>query len=103
MWRPKVRRPRVLTSRISVALLCWVVFAFVAYAQEPRAWRDSSKHQVKFITVDKGVQLEVLDWSGSGRPLVFLAGGGDTAHVFDDFAPKLTADHHVYGITRRGF
>jgi pimeloyl-ACP methyl ester carboxylesterase len=47
--------------------------------------------------------LEVLDWSGSGRPLVLLAGGGDTAHVFDDFAPKLTASFHVYGITRRGF
>jgi pimeloyl-ACP methyl ester carboxylesterase len=58
---------------------------------------------VKFITVDDGVQLEVLDWGGSGRPIIFLAGGGNTAHVFDDFAPRLTADHHVYGITRRGF
>jgi non-heme chloroperoxidase len=47
--------------------------------------------------------LEVLDWGGSGRPLVFLAGGGDTALVFDDFAPKLTLSFHVYGITRRGF
>jgi non-heme chloroperoxidase len=28
---------------------------------------------------------------------------GDTAHVFDDFAPKLTPSFHVYGITRRGF
>jgi pimeloyl-ACP methyl ester carboxylesterase len=34
---------------------------------------------------------------------VLLAGGGDTAHVFDDFAPKLTPNFHVYGITRRGF
>jgi len=53
--------------------------------------------------VEKGVRLEVLDWSGSGKPLVLLAGGGDTAHVFDDFAPKLTPSFHVYGITRRGF
>jgi non-heme chloroperoxidase len=53
--------------------------------------------------VDKNVRLEVLDWGGSGRPLVLLAGGGDTAHVFDDFAPKLTPSFHVYGITRRGF
>jgi len=29
--------------------------------------------------------------------------GGDTAHVFDDFAPKLSADYHVYGNARRGF
>src|SRR5437867_12486562 len=27
----------------------------------------------------------------------------DTAHVFDDFAPKLANTYHVYGITRRGF
>jgi len=47
--------------------------------------------------------LEVLDWGGSGRPINLLAGGGNTAHVFDDFAPKLTAHCHVYGITRRGF
>jgi len=53
--------------------------------------------------VDKNVRLEVLDWGGSGGPVVLLAGGGHTAHVFDEFAPKLTADYHVYGITRRGF
>lgn len=53
--------------------------------------------------MEKGVHLEVLDWSGSGTPLVLLAGGGDTAHVFDDFAPKLKPGFHVYGITRRGF
>ena len=47
--------------------------------------------------------MEVLDWGGSGRPIVLLAGGGNTGHVFDDFAPKLTAHYHVYGITRRGF
>jgi non-heme chloroperoxidase len=49
------------------------------------------------------VSLEVLDWGGSGRPMVLLTGSGNTAHVFDDFARKLTAIAHVYGITRRGF
>jgi pimeloyl-ACP methyl ester carboxylesterase len=58
---------------------------------------------VQFITVDNNVRLEVLDWGGTGRPLVLLAGLGNTAHVFDDFAPKLTPEFHVYGITRRGF
>lgn len=28
---------------------------------------------------------------------------GNTAHVFDEFAPKLKADCHVYGMTQRGF
>jgi non-heme chloroperoxidase len=62
---------------------------------------DSSKTQ--FVTVEQDVKLEVLDWGGTGRPLVFLAGLGNDAHVFDKFAPKFTANHHVYGITRRGF
>jgi len=73
------------------------------HAQQPAAWKDPSPHTTRFVTVDKDVRLEVLDWGGSGRPLVLLAGGGDTAHVFDDFAPKLTPNFHVYGITRRGF
>ncbi len=72
-------------------------------SQQPPAWKHPSPHITQFVTVDKNVRLEVLDWGGSGRPLVLLAGGGDTAHVFDDFAPKLTASFHVYGITRRGF
>jgi pimeloyl-ACP methyl ester carboxylesterase len=55
------------------------------------------------VTVDEGVRLEVLDWGGSGRPIVLLAGSGHSAHVFDDFAPKLTDCCHVYAITRRGF
>jgi pimeloyl-ACP methyl ester carboxylesterase len=73
------------------------------YSQQCAPWLDPSPHSVRFVSVDANVRLEVLDWGGSGRPVVLLAGGGDTAHVFDEFAPKLTADYHVYGITRRGF
>ena len=58
---------------------------------------------VQFIPVEKDVKLEVLDWGGTGRPLIFLAGLGGTAHIFDNFAPKFTPKYHVYGITRRGF
>jgi non-heme chloroperoxidase len=71
------------------------------------AWKDPSPHTIQFVTVDnradQPVHLEALDWGGSGRPLVLLAGLGNTAHVFDKLAPKLTAAYHVYGITRRGF
>jgi non-heme chloroperoxidase len=73
-------------------------FGLTLYAQVPRT---------QFVTVDriadKDVKLEVLDWGGSGRPLVLLTGLGNNAHVFDKFAPKLTPRYHVYGITRRGF
>jgi pimeloyl-ACP methyl ester carboxylesterase len=75
-------------------------------ATKATAWAlptDPTSHTVQFVTVEPGVKLEVLDWGGSGHPLVFLAGLGDTAHVFDNFAPKFTGRYHVYGITRRGF
>jgi len=71
--------------------------------QEPSGWRDPSPHKIQFVTVNENVRLEVLDWGGSGRPMVLLSGGGGTAHIFDDFAPKLAKDYHIYGITRRGF
>ena len=48
------------------------------------------------------VRVEVLDWGGTGRPVVLLA-GYLTAHVYDDFAAKLSETCHVYGITRRGY
>lgn len=55
------------------------------------------------IAVAEGVRLEVLDWGGTGRPLIFLSGLGNTAHIWDNFAPKFTDKHHVYAVTRRGF
>ncbi|MEO7144990.1 MAG: alpha/beta hydrolase [Bryobacteraceae bacterium] len=72
-------------------------------ATNETAWLDPSPHSIQFIAVEKNVKLEVLDWGGSGRPLVLLTGLGNSAHIFDKFAPKLTATCHVYGITRRGF
>ena len=70
-------------------------------SQVSAQWRDPSPHQVRWITVDSSVRLEVLDWGGSGPPLVLL-GCYLTAHVHDEFAPKLTNQFHVYGMTRRG-
>jgi pimeloyl-ACP methyl ester carboxylesterase len=67
------------------------------------AWKDPAAHAVQFVTVDHNVKLEVLDFGGSGPPLIFLAGMGNTAHVFDTFAPRFTSTRHVYAITRRGF
>src|ERR1700688_205459 len=64
---------------------------------------DTTQHRVSLVSVAQDVKLEVVGWGGSGPPLIFLAGFGDTAHIFDEFAPKLTSPHHVYGITRRGF
>lgn len=64
---------------------------------------DTTPHRIRFIEVEANVALEVLDWGGEGPALVLLTGIGATAHTYDQFAPKLAKDFHVYGITRRGF
>lgn len=67
-------------------------------------WIDPHLHGTSsLVTVAPGVQLEVVDWGGSGRTLVLLSGLGNTAHIYDRFAQKLTPHFHVVGITRRGF
>ena len=85
---------------MAVVFFLMVALIPVALAQE-REWTDPSPHTERFVTVDEGVRLEVLDWGGSGRPIVLLAGLGDTAHVFDELAPLLAARYRVIGITRR--
>lgn len=54
------------------------------------------------VITTSGVSLEVIEWGGTGQPLVLLGGGGATAHLFDDFAPLLTGEFRILGITRRG-
>ena len=77
-----------------LAFLLGVFLAPELTAQAPRT---------TFIGVDSGVALEVLDWGGSGVPIVLLAGRGQTAHSFERFAPSLAKFYRVYGITRRGY
>jgi pimeloyl-ACP methyl ester carboxylesterase len=60
-------------------------------------------HRVQRVQVAEGVELELLDFGGQGPALVFLAGRGNTGHVFDDFAPEFRSAYHVYSVTRRGY
>jgi pimeloyl-ACP methyl ester carboxylesterase len=62
-----------------------------------------TKSTIGMITVAPKVSLEVVDWGGNGPPLVFLSGLGNTAHIFDTFAPRFLPEYHVLGITRRGY
>jgi non-heme chloroperoxidase len=94
---------RLISRGLRLARLWALLLLIVPLFTRCSGWHDPSPHVVRFITVDRTVPIEVLDWGGSGRPLVLLAGGGNTAHIFDDFAPKLTGEFHVWGITRRGF
>ena len=71
-----------------------LAFSRLVSAQTPRT---------AFIAVQPDVKLEVIDWGGAGRPVVLLAGRGQTAHSFVSFAPSLARFYHVYSITRRGY
>lgn len=63
---------------------------------------DKSPHKSHFLTAN-GIKMNYLDWGGSGEVIILLAGFGNDAHIFDDFAPTLTDKYHVVGLTRRGF
>jgi non-heme chloroperoxidase len=98
------------SSGVTIGILKTLLFTALAFtcapgfAQAPRApFKDPSSHNGRMVDVGNEVKLEVLDWGGHGRTIVLLAGLPHTAHVFDDFAPKLARSYRVVGITRRGF
>lgn len=62
---------------------------------------DVSPHKSNFVNVN-GIRLHYLDWGGEDEVLLFLAGMGCNAHIFDDFAPRFTDKFHVLALTRRG-
>lgn len=82
-----------------LALACAACAGTGRAAPEPVAQPAPRTFQV---TTAPGVSLEVIDWGGTGRPLVFLPGGHLSAHQFDDFAPPLADRYRVLGISRRG-
>jgi len=88
--------------RRQIRLTIFVLIACAALAQNAPSSKSETALKTQFVEVQPDVKLEVLDWGGTGRNLVLLAGLGSTAHVFDRLGPKLAAHYHVIGITRRG-
>ena len=74
-------------------------------SRPPPACRDGTPHETRFVRVNRGAGVQVLDWGGKGkgRTMVLLTGLGDNAHVYDQFAFQFTGEFHVIGITRRGY
>jgi non-heme chloroperoxidase len=69
-------------------------------------WTDPSAKHVRFIAVpghaNREIRLEVIDWGGHGPALVLLAGLGESGHIYNDLAPRLTDRFRVIALTRRG-
>src|SRR5690349_571378 len=104
---PGKRKKPSVAGRLADCVLAALTLACLSgFAHSQAApFKDASPHAMRIVDVGAGVKLEVLDWGGRGRPIVLLAGLPHTAHVFDDFAPRLAraCSCHVYGVTRRGF
>ena len=79
-----------------------ILAIFLCFGQLTNAYSQKS-FKTFYVKGFSNNNLEVLDWGGKGKPIFFLAGLGNTPHIFEDFAPKFTNNFHVYGITRRGF
>jgi pimeloyl-ACP methyl ester carboxylesterase len=84
-----------------VACFNFIVLYLLAGRAAETHWRDLSPHQTGFVRAN-GVRLHFLDWRGKGEQVLLLHGLGDTAHIFDDFAPPLAQRFRVIGLTRRG-
>jgi len=97
-----------LTAR-TLARAAALLFAARAATAQPATratrdtWTDPTSHRVGFVNVTSTVRLHYLDYGGTGPTLLFLAGLGNTAHAWDDFAPAFTDRFHVVALTRRGF
>ena len=96
----------IMAARIRnapVVLLLASTFLGTPVALQLEPWTDPADHVASLVPVAPGVDLEVLDWRGTGPFVLLLSGIGNTAHVFDDFARYLTGRFRVVGMTRRGF
>ena len=102
-----IARSAARTQVCARAAIVFLLLADVVHAQ-PRVgrddgWRDTTHHTSGMVRVAPGVRLHYLDFGGHGPTLVLLPGLGNTAHAYDDFAPRLTDSYHVVALTRRGF
>ena len=95
--------------RCSLLLYLGMTFAAAIHAgpaENPTPGPDSSapsKSPSEGFFKNDDLRLHYLDWGGTGHPIILLAALGETAHVFEDFAPAFTNSFRVLALTRRGF
>lgn len=75
--------------------------AFVLVVQAFRPAVGAAAPSDRFLTVN-GLRLHLVDWGGSGPPLILLHGIARHAHTFDHIAPELGRKYHVLALDMRG-
>jgi pimeloyl-ACP methyl ester carboxylesterase len=78
-----------------------LVLALLCISEARAAAQPLPTPKTGFVTAN-GIKLHYLDWGGNGDTILFLPGFNDSAHVYDQFAPRFTDRFHVIGFTRRG-
>src|SRR6266508_1961277 len=71
LWGPPHYGAASMNDRVLYVLCVLLAVATPASPQQTE-WKDPSPHATRFVTVEDGVQLEVLVWGGSGSALVLL-------------------------------
>ena len=86
-------------KRIFIGLFVHILMSPLALAE----WVDEANHEAFFIEVEDTTKLEVLDWGGDNKPVLFLlAGMPMNSHTYDEFAAHFTDDFRVVALTRIG-
>lgn len=62
--------------------------------------RDLSKPAVRFVEAN-GLRFRVLDWGGSGSPILFLHGGGQDSYTWELVCLQLREKYHCYALDLR--
>ncbi len=101
---PPEERTTVLRAFYGVATVLLMACASspIAAQSNDRVNGQAGAPHSGFVTVN-GVRLHYLDWGGSGSVVVLLAGLGNTAWIWSDFAPLLANGRRVVALTRRGY
>jgi pimeloyl-ACP methyl ester carboxylesterase len=91
-------------QRLAGASRAMAMLLLIAACSRPdESAPPTSEHEsVRMVPVAPDVRLEVVDWGGSGPPMVFLVGMGMEAANYEQFASRFRDGHHIYGINRRG-
>lgn len=84
-------------------LLSGIFFMLVSCGQSHRNYNMEIKpiYREGFIHGQE-VNLQYLDWGGSGQPLILLHGLGDSPFLFEDIAISLKKDFRIIAYARRG-